>query len=162
MEEVETKKSQEISRENDLRRLQRQLREASEAANDTETKDGTYFSRWSRFEFSCLSKSLALPIVFSYSPPKHNVFDIVIAMTQCQSLNFTLWNFGFPGVPSLSPKNIGSKKCKNSDITAFVITVEWNRKKREYDEQIEELTYERDKLQNQVTLLGFVTPLRYL
>ena len=90
MEEVETKKSQEISRENDLRRLQRQLREASEAANDTETKDGTYFSGWSRFEFSCSSESLALPIVFSYSPPKHIVFDIVIAMTQCQSLNFTL------------------------------------------------------------------------
>ena len=43
VDEVETKKSQEISRENELRRLQRQLREASEAANDTETKDGMAF-----------------------------------------------------------------------------------------------------------------------
>ena len=40
MDEVETKKSNEISTQNELRRLQRQLREASDAANDTETKDG--------------------------------------------------------------------------------------------------------------------------
>jgi hypothetical protein len=41
LDEVETKKSNEISNQNELRRLQRQLREASDAANDTESKDGS-------------------------------------------------------------------------------------------------------------------------
>ena len=37
---MESKKSSELSTQNELRRLQRQLREAGEAVNDTATKDG--------------------------------------------------------------------------------------------------------------------------
>lgn len=40
VEEVEAKKSSELSTQNELRRLQRQLREAGEAVTDTATKDG--------------------------------------------------------------------------------------------------------------------------
>ena len=67
MDEVETKKSNEISNQNELRRLQRQLREASEAANDTETKDGRSSSLFgaesSRIIYILLSIALT---IFSY------------------------------------------------------------------------------------------------